>query len=208
MWFPLLVALASFFLYPMALMMLGLWCFGLLCFGSMFSGILVGCFIVSLSFCRLSCVACDVYSVWSYCSVVVSSFICALKSFIGLLPRSIRRIRHQPPLWVPRRSWRSLNVLLCLDVRSLALYLHPHKRCVFVSGWLHFLRSIRSGVPECYGASCICKRLIPRLLHRNLFCICTGLISTLECWSQPPCLSPLGVVFQRCLSLCCPCWLW
>jgi hypothetical protein len=35
-----------------------------------------------------------------------------------------------------------LNVLLCLEVRSFALYLHPPRRCVLVSGWLHFLHSI------------------------------------------------------------------
>ena len=75
----------EFLLYPMALMMSGLWCFGLLCFGSMFSGIMVGCFIVSLSFCRPSCVACSVCSVWSSCGVVVSSFVCALTSFTGML---------------------------------------------------------------------------------------------------------------------------
>jgi hypothetical protein len=80
--------------------------------------------------------------VWSSCGVVVSSFVCALKSFTGLLPKSMLRIGNLPPLWVPGGSWRSLNVLLCLDVRSLALYLHPRKRCVFVSGWLHFLQSI------------------------------------------------------------------
>ena len=40
----------EFLLYPMALRMSALWCFGLLCFGSVFSGIMVGCFFVSLSF--------------------------------------------------------------------------------------------------------------------------------------------------------------
>ena len=73
-------------MYPMALMVLGLWCFGLLCFGSKFSRVMVGCFIVSLLFCKPSCVACNVCSVWASCGVVVSSFVCALKSFTGLLP--------------------------------------------------------------------------------------------------------------------------
>jgi len=45
-------------LYPMALIMSCLWCFGLLCFGSMLSGIMVGRFTVSLSFCIPSCTAC------------------------------------------------------------------------------------------------------------------------------------------------------
>jgi hypothetical protein len=125
----------EFLMYPMALVMSSLWCFGLLCFGSMFSGIMMGCFIVSLSFCRPCCVACSVCGVWSSCGVVVSSFVCALKSYTGLLLRSMLRICHLPLLWVPMRSWRSLNVLLCLDVRSSALYLHLPKRCMFVSGW-------------------------------------------------------------------------
>ena len=40
----------EFLMYPMALVMSSLWCFGLLWFGNLFSGIMVGCFIVSLSF--------------------------------------------------------------------------------------------------------------------------------------------------------------
>jgi hypothetical protein len=52
-----------------------------------------------------------VYSVWSSCGVVVSSFVFALKSFTGLLPKSMLRIGHLPMLWVPRKPWRSLNVL-------------------------------------------------------------------------------------------------
>ncbi len=130
----------EFLMYPMALMISGLWCFVFLCFGSINSGIMVGCFIVSLSFCRPSCVACSVCSVWSSCGVVVSSCVCALKSFTGLLPKTMLRIGQLPPLWVPRWCWRCLNVSLCIDVRCLAFYLHPPppKRCVFVSGWLHF----------------------------------------------------------------------
>ena len=115
----------EFLMYPMALMMSSLWSFGLLCFGRMFSEIMVWCFIVSLSFCRPSCVACSVCSVWISCGVVVSSVVCALKSFTGLLSKYMLRIGHLSPLWVPRRSWRSLNAILCLDARSLALYLHP-----------------------------------------------------------------------------------
>jgi hypothetical protein len=40
-------------MYPMALMMIGLWCSGLLRFESKFLGLMVGCFIVFLSFCKL-----------------------------------------------------------------------------------------------------------------------------------------------------------
>jgi len=88
----------EFFMYPMALMMPVLWCFGLLCFVSQFLEIMVGCFIVSLSFCRPSSVACNVCSVRSSCGVVVSSFVCTVRSFTGLLPRSMLMICHLPPL--------------------------------------------------------------------------------------------------------------
>ena len=47
-----------------------------------------------------------------------------------------------PPLCVWRSSCSSLTVLLFLEVVSFALYLHPPRRCVFVSGWLHLLHSI------------------------------------------------------------------
>ena len=195
----------EFYLYPKALMMSSLWCCGLLCFASMFSGIMVGCFFVSLSFCRPSCVACGACSVWSFCGSVVSSFACALKCYSGLFPRSILRIGHLPPLCVPRRSCRSLNVILCQYVRSLALYLHPPRG---VCLWAVCCTFYKATVPERYVASCICKRVTPKLLNRNSFCICTWLVSTRVWWSQCPCLSPPGVVFQRCLSFCCPCWLW
>ena len=54
-----------FMMYPMALMMSGLWCFGLLCFGRMLVGMMVGCFECFLSFCSPSSVASSVCSVWS-----------------------------------------------------------------------------------------------------------------------------------------------
>ena len=66
----------EFFLYPMALMMSGLRCLGLLCFYNMFSGIIVGCFVLSLSFCRPSCVACNVCSELSSCGVFVYFEVC------------------------------------------------------------------------------------------------------------------------------------
>jgi hypothetical protein len=47
----------GFIMYPIALMMYGLCCLGLLCFGNSVVGILmVGCFVVLLSFCSPSCV--------------------------------------------------------------------------------------------------------------------------------------------------------
>jgi len=36
-------------------------------------------------------------------------------------------------------------VLLCLDVRSLAMNLHSPRRYVLVSGWLHLVHSIGPG---------------------------------------------------------------
>jgi hypothetical protein len=59
-----------------------------------------------------------------------------------LLPRSMLTIDHLPPLCFFNWSWRSLKVLLCLHVRILALYFHPPRRCVLVSGWLHLVYSI------------------------------------------------------------------
>ena len=132
----------EFMLHPMALMMSGLWCFGLLCFGRIVLGMMVGCVIFALSFWSPSCVPYMDCNVWSSCVVVVSMCVCALKSFIGLFPRSMLRIGHQPPLCVWRISCSSLNVLLCLEVMSFTLYLHPPRRCVLVSGWLHFLQSM------------------------------------------------------------------
>ena len=117
---------------PMALMMSGLWCFGLLCFGRIVLGMIVGCFMFALSFWSPSCVASMDCNVWSSCVVVVSMCSCALKFFVGLFPRSILRIGHLPPLCAWRRSCGSLNVLLCLDILSSALYLHPPRRCVLV----------------------------------------------------------------------------
>ena len=90
----------EFLLYPMALMMSGLWCFGFLCFGRIMLGMMVECFIFALSGWSPSCVASMECYVWSSCVVVVSMRVCALKSFIGLLPRSMPKIGHLPPLCV------------------------------------------------------------------------------------------------------------
>ena len=126
----------------MALMMSGLLCFGLLCLGRMLVGIMVGCCVLSLSFCSPSCVASRACSVVSFCGVVISIFVWVLKSLTVLLPRSILVIGHLPPLCFSNCSCSSLNVLLCRDVRSLELCLHPPRRWVLVRGWLHLVHSI------------------------------------------------------------------
>ncbi len=81
-------------------------------------------------------------NVWSTYVVFVSMRICVLKSLTGVFPRSMLRIGHMPPLWVSRRSCKSFNVLLCLEILSFALYLHPSNRCLLVRGWLDFMHSI------------------------------------------------------------------
>jgi hypothetical protein len=65
--------------------------------------------------------------------------IVCLKSLMVLFPRSILIIGHLPSLCFSSCSWRSLKVLLCLDVRSWVLDLHPPRRCVLISGWLHLV---------------------------------------------------------------------
>ena len=71
----------EFMMYPMALMMSGLWCFGLLCFGRIVVGMMVGWFIFALSFWSPSFLASMDCNEWSYCVVVVSMCICALMSW-------------------------------------------------------------------------------------------------------------------------------
>jgi hypothetical protein len=51
-------------------------------------------------------------------------------------------IGHLPPLCFSSFSWSSLKALLCLDMQSLALDLHPPRRCVLLSGWLHLVNNI------------------------------------------------------------------
>ncbi len=77
--------------------------------------------------------------------------------------------------------------MLCLEILSFASYLHPHKRCVLVKGWLYFL--IASDL--CYVISYIGRRVCLELPHTSLFDICTGLVSMLVCCNPCPWLSPL-----------------
>ncbi len=64
-------------------------------------GMMMGWFIVALSFLSPSCVASMDCNVWSSCGVVVSMCIRVLKSLTGLLPKSMLRIaiclRYESP---------------------------------------------------------------------------------------------------------------
>ena len=102
----------------------------------------MGCCVFALSFCSPSWVASRACNVLSSCGVVISIFIWVLKSLMVLFPRSMLTIGHLPPLCFSSCSCSSLNVLLCLDVRNLALYLQPPRRCVLVRGWLHLVHII------------------------------------------------------------------
>ena len=126
----------------MALMISGLWCCGLLCLGSRSVGIMVGCSGFILSSCSPSCVASRACRVGSACGVIISICVWVLKSLIVLFPRFSLTIGHLPPLCFSNWSWRSLNVHLCMDVHNLALYSHPPKRYVLLSGWLHLVHII------------------------------------------------------------------
>ena len=102
----------------------------------------MGCCVFTLSFCSPSWVASRACNVVSSCGVVISIFNCILKPLMVLFPRSMLTIGHLPPLCFSSCSWSSLNVLLCLDVSNLALYLHPPTRRVLVRGWLHPVHNI------------------------------------------------------------------
>ncbi len=105
-------------------------------------GIIVGCCVFSLSFCSPSFVASRAFSDVSICGVVISILVCVLKSLTVLLPRSMLTIGNLPPLCFSNCSCRSLDVLLCRDMRRLAMCMHPPRRWVLVRGWLHLVQSI------------------------------------------------------------------
>ena len=102
----------------------------------------MGCYDFSLSFCSPSFVASRACSDESFCGVVISIFVCVVKSLTVLWPRSILIIGHLTPLCFSNCSCRSFNVLLCRDVRSFEVCLHPPRRWVLVRGWLHLVHSI------------------------------------------------------------------
>ena len=126
-------------MYPMALMMSGVWCCGLLCLGSRSVGIMVECCVIILSFCSPSRVSSRACSVVLSRDDIISICVWDLKSLMVWFPKSILSIDHLPPSCFFSWSWSSLNMMLCLNVRSLALDLYPPKRCVLVSGWLHMV---------------------------------------------------------------------
>ena len=68
-----------------------------------------------------------------------------VKSVTGLWPRSAHSIGHLPPFDFCRCWRRSLNVLLCRLILSLAVNLHPPNIWVFVSGAWHLVQ-IRDGL--------------------------------------------------------------
>ena len=103
---------------------------------------MVGCCVFALSFCSPSWVASMACCVVSSCGVVISIFIWVLKSLMVLFPRSMLTIGHLTSLCFPSCSCSSVNVLLCLYVRSFALYLQPSRGCVLVRGWLHLVHII------------------------------------------------------------------
>ena len=73
-------------------------------------------------------------SLYWECGEVSVSDVRSVKSVTGLCPKSAHRIGHLPPFDF-RRCWRrSLKVLLCLLILSLAVCLHPPSMCVLVSG--------------------------------------------------------------------------
>ncbi len=88
----------EFLLYPMNVMMSGLWCCGLLCFGSRLIGIVVGYSVVILLCCSSSWVASRACRVWSACGVLISISVCVFKSLMGFSPKSKLTIGHLQPL--------------------------------------------------------------------------------------------------------------
>jgi hypothetical protein len=126
----------------MALIMSSLWCWGRLCFGSRLAGTIVGCCVVVLLSCIPSGMDSRAYRVRSSCGVATSISGCIWKSLTGFLSMSMLMIGYPPALWLFNRSWTIFKLMLCLDVLSLESYLHPPKRYVFVSGWLHLPHSI------------------------------------------------------------------
>jgi hypothetical protein len=89
-----------FRLYPMALMMSGLWCCGRLFFGRSRFGIMVVVNVanVALPSWSPSCVESRDFRVRSCCSVPAFVSVYVLKSMMGCLPRSMLMINHRPPL--------------------------------------------------------------------------------------------------------------
>jgi len=85
-------------MYPMAVMMSGLWCCGLLYLGSRAVGIMVGCCVFILSFRSPSRVASRACSVVYSCGVIISIYVWVLKSLMNVLPWSILSIGHLPSL--------------------------------------------------------------------------------------------------------------
>jgi hypothetical protein len=63
---------------------------------------------------------------------------CLRKLVKGCFPRSTPMTSHRPPFDFCSNWCNSRKVLLCLLVRSLAVWLHPPRRCVLFMGAWHF----------------------------------------------------------------------
>ncbi len=97
-----------------------------------------------MSSCRPSCVECLMSWCWE-CGAVSVSRVRLVKSVTCLWPRSAHSMGHLPPFDFCRCWRRSLNVLLCRLILSLAVNLHPPNIWVFVSGACHLVQT-RTGL--------------------------------------------------------------
>jgi hypothetical protein len=59
------------------------------------------------------------------------------KSVTGCLPRSIPTVGHRPPFDFCSSWFSNRKVLLCRFVLSIAVCLHPPRRCVLLRGAWH-----------------------------------------------------------------------
>ena len=79
---------------------------------------------------------CNIVEVWW--SMASASIIRLANSVTCLIPRSILKMGHLPPFDFCSNWCKSVKVLLCRFVISLAMYRHPPCMCVILSGVKHF----------------------------------------------------------------------
>ena len=118
-------------------------------------------------FCSSSWVSSRVCTRIYSCGLVASIYVCYLESLAGCYPRSMFMMGHLPPLLLSGRLFGSLNMMLCLNILSLELYLHPPRRCMLANGLMHLLHNI--------GPCALClllhldRRVSPMLPHKIPF---------------------------------------